>query len=198
MNRKDITNKLSEILVSDRLSGVGKYWAKEVTLDYGTTHPIRVDYMQYSPTGAIYASDIENGFFTCYEIKSCKADVYSGNGLNFIGEKNYIVTTMDCYKKLLPDIQSGKLQEYIKEANGRLPHWDILVAIPDYELLDESCKSGYRHSKPLDEFDNPTPLDTESPWRWKLNALNIGNIRGGYRTRSKIEMLFCMLRAGRE
>ena len=75
MNRKEITKKLSDILIIDRFSGVGKYWAKEVTLDYGTSHPIRVDYMQYTPNGAIFTSDIENGYFTCYEIKSCKADV---------------------------------------------------------------------------------------------------------------------------
>ena len=195
MNRKDITKRLSELLILDRFSGVGKYWAKEVTLDYGTSHPIRVDYMQYTPQGAVFASDIENGYFTCYEIKSCKADVYSGNGLNFIAEKNYIVTTMDCYKEILPDIQSGKLHDYIKTANGGSVYWDILIAIPEYEVADESCKSGFRHSRMLDEFDEPTPLDTDC--RWKLIAANVGYIVNGHRNRSKVELLFCMLRSGR-
>lgn len=182
MNRKQITQKLSDILVADRLSGIGKYWAKEVTLDYGTSHPIRVDYMQYTPDGAVYASDIENGYFTCYEIKSCKEDVYSGKGLNFVGEKNYIVTTMDCYKELLPDIESGKLQNYILQANGRFTQWDILVAIPGY-------------NQPKDEIDNPTPFDTEG--KWKLRAMRAVYQGKGYRVRSKVELLFCMLRAGK-
>ncbi len=195
MNRKEITKRLSEILELDRLSGPGKYWAREVTLDYGTSHPVRVDYMQYVPDGAVFASDIENGHFICYEIKSCKADIYSGNGLNFIAEKNYIVTSMDCYKEILPDIQSGKLMDYIKQANNGSVNWDILIAIPKYEVADETCKSGYRHSKMIDEFDNPTPIDTKT--RWKLIAASVGNIRKGYRKRSKVEMLFCMLRSGR-
>lgn len=195
MNRKEITKRLSEILELDRLSGPGKYWAREVTLDYGRSHPVRVDYMQYVPDGAVFASDIENGHFICYEIKSCKADIYSGNGLNFIAEKNYIVTSMDCYKEILPDIQSGKLMDYIKQANNGSVNWDILIAIPEYEVADETCKSGYRHSKMIDEFDNPTPIDTKT--RWKLIAASVGNIRKGYRKRSKVEMLFCMLRSGR-
>lgn len=45
--------------------------------------------------------DLQQRIFTCYEIKSCKEDVYSGNGLNFYGEKNYIVTTMECYKDFM-------------------------------------------------------------------------------------------------
>ena len=196
MNRKEITKKLSDILIIDRFSGVGKYWAKEVTLDYGTSHPIRVDYMQYTPNGAIFTSDIENGYFTCYEIKSCKADVYSGNGLNFIGEKNYIVTTMDCYKTLLPDIQSGKMSDYIIEANGRCAYWDILIALPDYYIKDSNHKSGYRKIEMIDEFDNPTPLENEG--RWRLVASNVGNRHDSYRTRSQVELLFCMLRAGKE
>lgn len=196
MNRKEITKRLSEILKTDKFSGVGKYWASEVTLDYGTNHPIRVDYMQYVPDGSLFTSDIENGHFICYEVKSCKEDVYSGNGLNFIAEKNYIVTTVDCYKKLLPDFRNGKLAEYIKERNGREPFWDILVAIPEYEVICEECKSGSRHSRLEDEFDVPTPLDEFH--KWKLIATNIGNVRKGYRTRSKFEMLFCMLRAGKE
>lgn len=195
MNRKEITKRLSEILELDRLSGPGKYWAREVTLDYGRSHPVRVDYMQYVPDGAVFASDIENGHFICYEIKSCKADIYSGNGLNFIAEKNYIVTSMDCYKEILPDIQSGKLMDYIKQANNGSVNWDILIAIPEYEVADETCKNGYRHSKMIDEFDNPTPIDTKT--RWKLIAASVGNIRKGYRKRSKVEMLFCMLRSGR-
>ena len=87
MNRKETTKFLTEVLIKDRLSD-RKYYAKEVTLDYGTNHSKRVDVMQFLPKGVTYASDIEKGIFICYEIKSCKEDLYSGNGLNFYGEKN--------------------------------------------------------------------------------------------------------------
>lgn len=94
MNRKEITNFLEKLTVSSRLSGRGKYWAREVSIDHGTVYVKRVDFMQFVPAGAIHISDIEKGIFVCYEIKSCREDVYSGNGLNFLGEKNYLVTTM--------------------------------------------------------------------------------------------------------
>ena len=112
MDRKATTELLTEILISDKLSD-RKYYAREVTLDYGTSHPKRIDVMQFIPKGVVYPSDIEKGIFTCYEIKSCKEDVYSGNGLNFFGEKNYIVTTMETYKILQDDIRENKLSDYI-------------------------------------------------------------------------------------
>lgn len=48
-----------------------------------------------------------------------KEDVFSGNGLNFLGEKNYIVTTMECYKSIQEDIRSGKLNAHIEEWNAK-------------------------------------------------------------------------------
>lgn len=38
MDRKETTALLTDILIHDRLSD-RKYYAKEVTLDYGTIHP---------------------------------------------------------------------------------------------------------------------------------------------------------------
>lgn len=120
--------------------------------------------------------------FTCYEVKSCKEDVYSGNGLNFLGEKNYIVTTMECYKDILPDISSGKFAEHMRE---RFPessrYFGVMVAIPDW-------------AETTDEFEKPTPLDAEVR-RWKLAV--ILPCRYGPRKRSMTELLFCMLRSGR-
>lgn len=60
-------------------------------------------------------SGIEKGIFTCYEVKSCMEDIYSGNGLNFLGEKNYLVMAIDCYKKFLPDYRSKKFMNYLHE-----------------------------------------------------------------------------------
>ena len=90
-SRKKITQFLSELLEKDRLIGVGNYWAKEVTLDYGKSNVRRVDYMQFKPVNQLSIDGIEKGIFICYEIKSCVEDFLSGYGQNFIGEKNYLV-----------------------------------------------------------------------------------------------------------
>ncbi|MCD7826326.1 MAG: hypothetical protein LUH14_10265 [Clostridiaceae bacterium] len=147
MNRKDTTRFLSRLLVRERLSGRGKYWASEVSIDYGTKNVKRVDFMQFEPAGVIYQSDIEKGKFTCYEIKSSREDTFSGNGLNFLGEKNYIVTTMECYKSIQPDMREGKLWNHIRECNPEASaHFGIMVPVPMF--VD-----------PTDEYVNPTSLD---------------------------------------
>lgn len=180
MNRKETTAFLSELLISDRLSGRGKYWANEVSIDYGTRDVKRIDFMQFEPAGVVYQSDIEKGIFTCYEIKSCKADVYSGNGLNFIGEKNYIVTTMECYKAIQPDMRSGKLWNHIRECCPEASaHYGFIVPVPKFV-------------KPVDEYENPTDLENDVEWELKV----IYPCNQGGRKRSTTELLFCMLRSG--
>ena len=180
MNRKETTAFLSDLLISDRLAKRGKYYAREVSIDYGTTNVKRVDFMQFEPKGVIYQSDIEKGIFTCYEVKSCKEDVFSGNGLNFIGEKNYIVTTMECYKDIQPDMRSGRLWNHIQECCPEASaHFGIMVPVPIF-------------SEPEDEYVNPTKLDSDT--RWELKVIYPCNI--GFRRRSTTELLFCMLRSG--
>lgn len=75
MTRKETTKWLTELLIKEKLSD-RKYYAKEVTLDYGTSHPRRVDVMEFRPEGVMGISAIEKGIFVCYEIKSCIDDVY--------------------------------------------------------------------------------------------------------------------------
>lgn len=180
MNRKETTQFLSNLLISDRLSGRGKYYAREVSIDYGTTNVKRVDFMQFEPKGVIYQSDIEKGIFTCYEVKSCKEDVYSGNGMNFIGEKNYIVTTMECYKDIQPDMRSGKLRKHIQECCPESSaHFGIMIPVP-------------WSFKPEDEYENPTKLTDEIAWELKV----IYPCNQGSRKRSMTELLFYMLRSG--
>ena len=58
MNRKETTKFLTDLLIHDRLSD-RKYYAKEVTLDYGTIQPKRIDVMEFRPKGVVYASDME-------------------------------------------------------------------------------------------------------------------------------------------
>lgn len=185
MNRKETTRFLTEILVSSRLSD-RKYYAKEVSLDYGTNHTKRVDVMEFVPQGVCHASGIEKGHFVCYEVKSCKEDIYSGNGLNFLGEKNYIVTTMDTYKKIHSDILDGTLRKYVREHYPESStNFGIMVAIP--------ARIGGRDSDAIcKEMVCPTPLGGETSG-WKLYTIERAYDSG--RNRSVTEMLFCMLRS---
>ena len=168
LDRKSTTKFLSDLLIR-RLSG--GYWAREVTLDYGHAHPIRVDFMSFKPVNQMSVAGIERGTFTAYEVKSCVADYKSGHGLNFIGDKNYLVTTMETYIKL---IVTGELK-YNKYAG-------IMVAIP---YLRDECA----------EFEDPTPLpDDGDISAWDLKIIQPCHMR--YRERSMGELLFCMLRSG--
>ena len=182
MNRKETTLFLRQLLINDILTGRGKYWSSEVSVDYGTVNVKRVDFMQYKPQGVIYASDIEKGIFICYEVKSCKEDLYSGNGLNFLGEKNYIVTTMECYKSIQEDLRGRKLHDHIKRCNPESsPFFGFIVPIPYLSNIE-------------DEYENPTSLDKDIQWKLKT----IFPCRIGHRKRSTVELLFCMLRSGKE
>lgn len=138
MNRKETTDFLGKLLIREKFNGIGKYWASEVSIDYGTTDVKRVDFMQFEPAGVCGISAIEKGIFICYEVKSCKADFGSGFGRNFIGEKNYFVMTMSTYKEVINDI----------------PHnIGVIVAIP--ENADKTA-----------EFENPTELAGDlSDWK---------------------------------
>lgn len=64
MDRKNTTEFLGKLLIQDRLNGIGKYWASEVSLDYGTTNVKRVDFMQFEPAGVVGVSGIEKGIFS--------------------------------------------------------------------------------------------------------------------------------------
>ena len=181
MDRKEITAFLSNVLISTRFSGIGKYWAKEVSLDYGSVNVRRIDFLQFCPEHQISIDGIEKGSFVAYEIKSCIEDVFSGNGLNFIAEKNYIVTTMETWKKLIPKYQSGDLTKHVMETSPPgTGHFGVMVAVPS-------------NRDPVKEFSDPTPLnDPKTTWELRI----IIPCRKSNRKRSMTELLFCMVRAG--
>lgn len=140
MNRKETTEFLSKLLVQSKLAG--KYYASEVTLDCGggKGKEKRADFVQFVPKNQS-TSGIEKGEFIFYEVKSCKADYHSGNGLNFEGDRNYIVTTMETYKQIIHE-----------------KPWEvgIYVACPEHREL-------------VDEFENPTSLDDDTVnWTLKI------------------------------
>lgn len=184
MNRRNRTKFLGDLLVREKFSGFGKYWAREVSIDPFHSKESglskRVDFMQFIPPGQSTVSAIEKGIFVCYEVKSCREDVFSGNGLNFIGEKNYIVTTMQCYKEILEDYRNGTLDEHVKKMNGKKRSYGILVAMPSGE-------------DPYEEMKNPTLLESECKWELKTMI----QCYECYREKSMTELLFCMLRSGK-
>ena len=103
VSRKETTEFLSDLLIRTRLTGMGKHYAREVTLGYGLGKgkEKRVDFIQFCPKNTYSNSGIEKGEFIFYEVKSCKEDFNSGHGLTFDGERNYLVTTMQTYKDIL-------------------------------------------------------------------------------------------------
>ena len=171
MNRKETTEFLGKLLKREKFSGFGKYWASEVSIDYGTTEVKRVDFMQFEPAGTVGVSGIEKGIFICYEVKSCKSDFESGFGRNFVGEKNYFVMPMAAYKKVMQDI----------------PH-DVGVLVPIPKII------GNLNADKYTEFENPSELTNKlDDWRF----WTIRNAHPQLRKRSMVELLFCMLRSGK-
>lgn len=94
VSRPEITEQLSN-LVKKRLSNKTPYWADEVYTEptMSTQSVSRVDFMAFYPnwktsSGVMVTS---RGVFEFYEIKSCMEDFKSGHGLNFEGDKNFLV-----------------------------------------------------------------------------------------------------------
>lgn len=93
-SRTDITEQLSN-LVRKRVSRRTPYWADEVYTEptIFTQSVPRVDFMAFYPdwktlSGVMATS---KGLFEFYEVKSCMEDFKSGHGLNFEGDRNFLV-----------------------------------------------------------------------------------------------------------
>lgn len=170
MTRKETTKFLSDLLIKDRFSGMGKYWAREVTLNYGSADVKRVDFMQFKPVNTMSASGIEKGEFICYEVKSCMEDYKSGHGQNFIGERNYFVMPMSLYKSVV---------------NTLAYNIGVMVPVP-------VSKGWYDEKDLYVEFENPTELDPNIEWELRI----IKPAHPQNRKYSLAELLFCMLRSG--
>lgn len=90
MGRREITAGLSGLL-ERHLESKTCVWAPEVSIE--TIGRCRPDYLSVSAYFGKFAgvSGIERAEVTAYEVKSCMADLKSGNGLNAVGDYNYIV-----------------------------------------------------------------------------------------------------------
>lgn len=169
MKRKEKTELLRNLLKTKLNSKRGVHSAAEVSLDYGTKNVKRVGFVSFEPRDQMSIAGLEAGTFTFYEVKSCREDFKSGFGLNFEGDRNYVVTDMPTYKDLLShgDINDSKMFNI-----------GIMVAIP-------------KGTNVLDEFEKPNNLTTAIDWEFVV----IKAARHKQRKRSIGELLFCMLRA---
>jgi hypothetical protein len=127
--RKSITSALSKALEYHLNPNCDPrfYIAKEITFDYSSVHPIRVDYMQFKPLNNSI-SGIEKGDFYCYEIKSSVEDFKSKNGHNFIGDYNYYVMTAEVYQKVAAEIpwNIGVLVIGDEQLGSDFPRFDVI------------------------------------------------------------------------
>lgn len=147
MTRSEITSLLNQTLVTSRLErrNAYSYWAHEVEVhDYAKGGTVWVDFLQFEPDWyhtATHAGCVERGTFTAYEVKSCLSDVKSGHGMNFVGDLNYVVTTIETYEAILrawndgdkkvmdafydKSLQSVGFLLYGKRKNGSLGFYEI-------------------------------------------------------------------------
>ena len=116
MKRKEKTELLRSLLKTKLNSKRGVHSSAEVSLDYGTKNVKRVDFVSFEPRDQASIAGLEAGAFTFYEVKSCREDFKSGFGLNFEGDRNYIVTDMPTYKDLL---SHGDLDDVNRSAINR-------------------------------------------------------------------------------
>ena len=100
MGRPEITVMLSSLLEEHiNAKDPRTYWAKEVTFDFSSANPVRVDYMRFKPINNS-VSGIEKGDYYCYEVKSSVEDFNSKHGHNFLGDYNYYVMPEEVYSKV--------------------------------------------------------------------------------------------------
>lgn len=169
MKRKEKTELLRSLLRIRLNSKRGVHSAAEVSLDYGTKNVKRVDFVSFEPRDQMSIAGLETGTFTFYEVKSCREDFRSGFGLNFEGDRNYIVTDMLTYKDLL---SHGDLDD------SKMFNIGVMVAI-------------LKGTSVLDEFEKPNNLTTAIDWELVV----VKSAHRKQRKRSLGELLFCMLRS---
>lgn len=136
MNRKGITKLLGDLLIRDILHK--KYWANEVTLNYGRAGECRIDFMAFAPVNQS-TSGVEKGSFTAYEVKSCLADYRSNNGHNLIMDKNYYIMPMELYKKVVSELPYN-IGVYCPIPYGRDMHKEFESPTTAEELVYDKCK----------------------------------------------------------
>ncbi|WEV72132.1 hypothetical protein [Bifidobacterium sp. ESL0790] len=146
MSRRTETTAMLSRLVERRCASRHRFSAPEVTLeDSDTGKPVRVDFMGFDPylCNSPYPnpSSVSLGRFTCYEVKSCWADLTSGHGLNILGDENFLVTTNEVADRLV----KGEMPLLRRHLDGVLtPRGNSLCVSRKCKCFGRSER--YRHS----------------------------------------------------
>lgn len=112
------------------------YWAREVTFDYATSHPVRVDYIRFKPVNNT-VSGIEKGDFYCYEVKSSVEDFRSKNGHNFLGDFNYYVMPEEVYAAVSRDIPHH-VGVFVPGKKNDYGNWYDLISVKKAKRKDRT------------------------------------------------------------
>ena len=177
MQRKEITALLSDLLERDILGD--STWAREVKYSKLGIDGVggRIDYMQFIPEVKDHycatERSVQRGDFNVYEIKSDINDYMSGCGLNFIGDYNSLVMTMELFK-------------YLRQQR-RIPYGiGVFVPVPMYTGKQPNS---YFYS----ELCEPSKL-TDDRTAWRLHKM-IAPIKSCKCFHGTAELLYAMLRA---
>lgn len=147
MDRGKVTKTLGDLLIRDVLHK--KYWANEVTFNYGRNGECRIDFMTFSPVNQS-TSGIERGSFTAYEVKSCLPDFKSKNGHNLFLDKNYYVMPMELYKSVVRELPYN-VGVYCPVPNNKDKHSEFDNPTKAEELNPDICRLiCIRNSHPKD------------------------------------------------
>lgn len=119
MTRSETTKFLSRLLEKSCFSGPGKYWAREVSLDYGYAagKPRRVDYMQFIPENQCSISAIENGKFAQHireNFPECYAEIGNMGVMVAVPYQREVAEEFENSTPLDGDVEKWKLSVAIK------------------------------------------------------------------------------------
>ena len=119
MKRSETTKFLSRLLEKSRFSGPGKYWAREVSLDYGYAagKARRVDYMQFIPENQCSISAIEKGKFAQHireNFPECYAEIGNMGVMIAVPYQRDVAEEFESPTPLGEDVEKWRLSVILK------------------------------------------------------------------------------------
>lgn len=141
LGRGEVTETLSRQLELQILARRNAWacWAAEVKLPPSEK---RVDYVDFCPHPSISCCSVgavERGTFRFFEVKSCIADLKSGNGTNWEGDENWLV----CPIEMVEEMRVKQVHVW-GEGVCRLAYGKRKNGSMGFVQLDRPSKYGYR------------------------------------------------------
>lgn len=159
MDRSKITAGISA-LIEQHLDKQTCVWGSEVSIE--SLGRCRPDYLAVSASYGKFAtiSAIERAEVTVYEVKSCLADFKSGNGLNEVGDTNWLVLPYEVLRKIVERGEQYSLDRWsfaypYPVSHGRIPDIDNL---PAYEGQTDGWKIYWGNKHLSNVSSRPMPV----------------------------------------